>query len=130
MAHLVFISHCGEDSWVAQRISDFIQSSGAKSFLDLKDIPIGSIFEQSLHEALEAADELLILGTPWAFSRPYVWLELGAAWFRRIPVVVLLHGISPSEFRAHASIPVALHERNLVSINEATRYFEELAKRT
>jgi hypothetical protein len=28
---------------------------------------------------------LVVLLTPWALERPYVWIELGASWGRRIP---------------------------------------------
>jgi hypothetical protein len=37
--------------------------------------------------SLDKADELVVLMSPWALERPYVWAELGAAWTRRIPIL-------------------------------------------
>jgi hypothetical protein len=62
-------------------------------------------------------------------ERPYVWLEIGAAWSRQIPIVVVLHGISPDEFQERARIPVLLKKRNLIDINSVDKFFPQLAER-
>src|SRR2546423_887830 len=100
-ARLVFVSHSGADTWVARKIADEISSAGAQSFLDEADIDVGAEFEEDIREFLDAADELVVLFTPWALQRPYVWVEIGGAWIRRIPIVVVLHGLSTSEFQAY-----------------------------
>jgi hypothetical protein len=60
----------------------------------------GAQFEQDILVALDRAHELVVIFTPWSLDR-HVWAELGAAWGRRIPIVVLLFGRSarPAEIR-------------------------------
>ena len=58
-----------------------------------------------------------------------MWLEIGVAWFRQIPIVVLLLGMTAAEFQAKATIPVALKERNLLPLNNVSRYITELQER-
>ena len=89
-SRLVFVSHSGEDTWVARQIAREISLKGAKPFLDEADIDVGSEFEEGIRNFLDAADEMLVLFTPWAFDRPYVWAEIGAAWIRRIPIYCCL----------------------------------------
>jgi hypothetical protein len=38
--------------------------------------------------------KFLVLLTQWAFERPYLRAEIGAAWGHRIPIVALLLGIT------------------------------------
>jgi len=77
---LVFISHSGKDTWVAKQIALRVSSCGATPFLDEADVEVGEDFEESILTFLEQAHELLVLLTPWALERPYVWAEIGAAW--------------------------------------------------
>lgn len=127
--YLVFISHCGPDTWVARQISQHCLQAGAKTFLDEAQIDVGADFEEEIRDAIDEAAELLVLVTPCALERPYVWLEVGAAWIRRIAIVGVLHGISAAELQAKSGAPVLLKKRNLIDINAIDRYFEELKLR-
>ena len=71
-----------------------------------------------------------MIATPWALERKYVWIEIGAAWYRQIPMVILLLGVSPQQFRDKANMPIAVQERNFVPLNDVDRYLSELASRT
>lgn len=126
---LIFISHSGEDTWIARQIAVHIERSGARSFLDEADVAIGAEFEDELLEFLEKADELLVLATPWAFERPYVWAEIGAAWLRRIPIVVVLHGVSVEQFQSLPNAPIFLKKRDMIRLNDIDRYFSQLVDR-
>lgn len=126
---LVFVSHSGPDTWVARQIARAITESGATPFLDEAQIEVGADFEDDILAFLKKANELVVLLTPWALDRPYVWAELGAAWYRQIPVVALLLGVSATDLQERARVPGLLKRRNLVSLNEVDRYFEELQKR-
>jgi TIR domain len=129
MPYLTFISHSGEDTWLARKLSDDCRSAGSDTFLDEAQIAVGARSEEEISGALAEANELVVLMTPWAIQRPYVWLEIDVAWFRKIPIVVLLLGLTAAEFQTKASIPVALKERNLPPINSVDRYFTELESR-
>jgi hypothetical protein len=126
---LVFISHSGTDTWVARQIARAITECGATPFLDEAQIEVGADFEDDILAFLAKADELVVLLTPWALDRPYVWAELGAAWGRRIPIVALLLGLSATELQERPGVPVLLKRRNLVPLNDVDRYLEELRAR-
>ncbi len=122
---LVFVSHSAIDTWVAKQIARAIAECGATSFLDEADIDVGTDFEEIIRAFLERAEELVVLLTPWALDRPYVWVELGAAWSRRIPITALLHGVTAAELRSRPGIPVFLKVRCLLDLNEIDTYLRQ-----
>ena len=126
---LVFVSHAGADTWVALQIAREITDCGATPFLDEAQIDVGADFEEEILAFLERADELVVLLTPWALDRPYVWAEIGAAWGRKIPIVALLLGIAPSELQERPGVPVLLKRRNLIPLNDVDHYLAELRDR-
>ena len=126
---LVFVSHSARDTWVARQIAREIAECGAEPFLDEAEIEVGEDFEEEILVFLDKADELVVLMTPWALERPYVWAELGAAWSRRIPIVMLFQGMTPGEFQSRPGIPVFLKKRNMVDLNAIDGYLAELKKR-
>jgi hypothetical protein len=126
---LVFVSHASEDAWVARQIARELKMRGAEPFLAEEDSDVGAEFEESIRGFLEKADELLVLLTPWALKRTWVWTEIGAAWIRRIPIVVVLHGISAAEFESLPNTPVFLKKRNLIGLNDLEQYFGQLERR-
>src|SRR2546428_509612 len=91
---LIFVSHSGQDTWVARQLAKELTLCGATPFLDEADVDVGAEFEEDIRAFLDKADELLVLCTPWSLDRPYVWAEIGAAWIRRIPIIVVLHGLT------------------------------------
>jgi hypothetical protein len=127
---LVFVSHSGADRWVARQIAREIAGCGAVPFLDEAEIDVGADFEEDILTFLEKADELVVLITPWALERPYVWAELGAAWGRRIPIVGLLLGLSAGELQARPGVPILLKRRDLLPLNEIDVYLDQLRGRT
>jgi hypothetical protein len=126
---LVFVSHSGRDTWLAKQIAREITSCGATPFLDEADVDIGEIFETKIRAFLKQADELLVLLTPWALERPYVWAELGAVWIKGLPIVGVVYGMSPGELQSRPEIPVFLKAENLLEINDIDRYFKQLKAR-
>jgi TIR domain len=127
---LVFISHSSADTWVAKQIAREIEARGATPFLDEAQVDAGADFEEDILKFLERAHELVVLLTPWALDRPYVWAEIGAAWGRRIPIVALLLGLTPTELQTRPGIPVLLKKRDLLLLNEIDIYLGQLAART
>ena len=126
---LVFISHSGADTWVARQIAREIAACGATPFLDEAEIDVGADFEEDILVFIEKADELVVLITPWALERPYVWAELGAAWGRRIPIVGLLHGLSAAELQSRPGVPILLERRDLLPLNNIDVYLGQLRGR-
>jgi hypothetical protein len=126
---LVFISHAGEDTWIARQIAREVTGRGARPFLDQADIDVGAEFEDDIRLFLDRAHELIVLFTPWSLERPYVWAEIGAAWIRRIPIVVVLLGLTPAEFQSRPSTPVFLKKRDVIQLNQIDQYLDQLQER-
>ena len=128
-SRLVFISHSSADTWVARQIAREIEARGATPFLDEAQVDAGADFEEDILNFLERAHELVVLLTPWALDRPYVWAEIGAAWGRRIPIVALLLGLTSTELQTRPGVPILLKKRDLLQLNEIDIYLEQLAAR-
>jgi TIR domain len=114
---------------VARQIAREISSRGARPFLDEADIDVGAEFEEDIRNFLDDAHELLVLFTPWGLERPYVWAEIGAAWIRRIPIIVVLHGLSAKDFQSLPNAPVFLKKRDIIKLNDIDQYLEQLSTR-
>ena len=125
--YLIFISHSSEDSWVAEQIAGELQIRGISTFLFETDIEFRADFEEKLRDTLEKADELLVLLTPWALERRYVWLEIGAAWLRKIPIASVLHGLKPEKLQSDPNFPILLKKSNMITLNQISRYFDQLS---
>lgn len=69
----VFVSHGGDDSWVAGQIALGIENCGAQAFLDTRDIAAGDNFKARIHEEIPNCDEL-----PWLCSRHGRGVALGS----------------------------------------------------
>lgn len=128
-SHLVFISHSGEDTWIAQQIAREIEALGVKTFLDEANIDAGDDFEEVFRDSINKASELLLLVTPWSLGRSYVLAEIGAAWSRGIPIIPILFGITIDELLTQANIPLFLKKRDMIRLNDIERYFQQLSKR-
>ena len=126
---LIFVSHSSADTWVAKQIAREIEARGGTPFLDEAEVDAGADFEEDILNFLERAHELVVLLTPWALERPYVWAEIGAAWGRRIPIVALLLGMTATELEARPGVPILLKKRDLLQLNEIDTYLDQLAVR-
>ena len=124
----VFISHAGDDEWVARRMSEQIQACGATTFLAEDDIDIGADFLQRIIDELNRADELLVLLTPWSVPRPYVLMEVGTALSRGIWIIGVLYGLTPEDLQGESNIP-GCGNSNLVNLNQLDHYLSQLRNR-
>lgn len=99
------------------------------TFLDEADIEYGDDFEERILEAVRASEELLVLLTPWAIRRPYIWLEIGAVWGRGKRIVGILYGLTASDLVAQDGTPALFKRIDLVEINKLDGYFDQLRGR-
>ena len=106
-----------------------IEDLGAQTFLDDANIVVGEDFEDKILKSLRSADELLVLLTPWSLTRPYVWMEIGAAWSRGKPVVGILYGLTPEQLQTQAGVPNLVKRKDLLDLNCFDTYLNQLEKR-
>ncbi len=125
----VFISHSSRDTWVAKQIAGHVSACGAGTFLDESDIEYGDDFESRIIAAADHSTELLVLLTPWATNRPYIWIEIGLFLRDRKRIICVLHGLTAKEISTDERIPALLKRIELVEINELDGYFNQLKKR-
>ena len=125
----VFLSHAGEDAWIATQIATRITQVGADFFLFETGIESGDAIARRIREQMETSTELLVLFTPHSLQRPYVWIEVGAALMRDIRMTGIVYGMPVRDFLAGPGIPGFFHDRNMRDLNDLERYVDELARR-
>jgi hypothetical protein len=125
----VFVSHSAMDTWVARQIATQMIDRGAVPFLDEVSIAVGGRFEDEILAALDQAKEVMVILTPWALNRPYVWAELGAAWGKRIPIVGVLYGLTTQDLQGRPEVPIFIKQRDFISLNNIDDYLSQLAQR-
>ena len=94
-SYVVFISHAH-----AKQVSRLIQEAGKgriRSFLDEKDIEGGQAIADSIREGIRGCDEFLVLMSRYSKDRPWVLVEIGAAWGLGKPIVAIIDKVSPKE---------------------------------
>jgi hypothetical protein len=114
---------------VAKQIAAHVENCGASTFLDEADIQYGDNFDTEIIEAAKASKELLVLLTPWATNRPYIWIEIGIFLGAGKRIVGVLHGLDKKDISTDERIPVLLKGIDLLSINDLDGYFTQLKSR-
>jgi hypothetical protein len=125
----IFVSHASSDSWVARQLEAHIRGCGADTFLDCEHIDHGDDFEEKIIEAAGNCTELLVLFTPTARDRKYVWLEIGMFLGARKRIVAALYGVRKEDIATDQMTPVALKRIDSVELNEIDSYLIQLQRR-
>ena len=124
-SYQVFVSHATADKWIATIFCEKIDATGATSFRDDRDINGGDTIPDSIRTAIQVSRELVVLLTPDSIERPWVLLEVGAAWGRRKDyriVPVLCHV-------TFDAIPDIIEGKRAFHINDFNTYLVELKRR-
>jgi len=125
----IFVSHGGDDTWVAEQIARRIEDCGAAAFLDRRDIAAGDNFKQRIHEEIPRCDELLALFTPWSRRRAWVRHEIGMADILRKRIVCVFYKVTVADFISDEDGLGPLDELSTIDINKLDTYFKALARR-
>jgi hypothetical protein len=127
--HRVFVSHSGDDIWVAEQIAKGIEDCGATAFLDRRDIAAGDNFKQRIHEEIVKCDELLALFTPWSRRRAWVRHEIGMADILKKRIVCVFYKVAVADFQADEDGLGPLDGLDTIELNNLGTYFKELRRR-
>jgi hypothetical protein len=114
----------------AERIAARVAKCGAYAFLDHYHILPGDRFLVTIGNELRRANELWVLFTPTliptiggtqigppkagAADRPFVWLEIGGAWVRKLKIVPILLNVTPTDLKNDPDIPDVITELQAV----------------
>ncbi len=126
----VFVSHGRGDLWIACQISKELQLLGVSAFLDQTNIPKGSPnFKTIIRDEISMSRELIALFTPWSAMRSWVWIEMGAAWSREIPILAVFHGMEVDDLDETGQGKAILEEINVLKLNDFDAYLKQLRAR-
>jgi TIR domain len=125
----VFVSHSGDDEWVAEQIAKRIEDCGAAAFLDRRDIVAGDDFKERIREEIPKCKELLALFTPWSRKRSWVRHEIGMADALKKRIVCVFYKVSITDFDPQDDGAGPLDGLHIIDLNNVRTYFEDLKKR-
>ncbi|NQU25006.1 MAG: toll/interleukin-1 receptor domain-containing protein [Candidatus Nealsonbacteria bacterium] len=110
---------------MARILCEKIEKAGADTFRDDRDIAGGDDIPDEIRREIVRSNELVVLLTPKSVDRPWVLLEVGAAWGRRhnARIVVVLCHVEVD------TIPDIIGSKKAVPINDLDNYFKELKRR-
>ena len=124
-AYRVFVGHASTDKWIATVLCEKIESTGASTFRDDRDIKSGDDIPDGIRREIIRSRELVVLLSPDSVNRAWVQFEAGAFYGRRRNariIAVLCH----VEFD---TIPDMIKSKKAISINQFDEYVKELAGR-
>jgi hypothetical protein len=121
----VFISHATADKWLATTICEKIEALGASTFRDDRDINGGDDIPESIRMQIKQSREFVVLLTPESVNRPWVLLEVGAAWGwrKKFPIAAILCHVTVD------SIPDIIKSKKALTLNDFDKYLKELSER-
>jgi hypothetical protein len=125
----VFVSHSGDDIWVAEQIARGIGDCGASTFLDRRDIAAGDDFKKRIYEEIKNCQELLALFTPWSRRRAWVRHEIGMADAFEKRIVCVFYKVTFADFDPQEDGIGPLEGLNTIELNNLATYFQALRKR-
>lgn len=125
----VFVSHGGDDVWVAEQIAKAIEACGATAFLDRRDIAVGDDFKQRIRQEIPRCNELLALFTPWSRRRAWVRHEIGMADMLKKRIVCVFYKVTVADFQSDEDGLGPLDGLKTIDINRLDTYFKALRKR-
>ncbi|MGH8560281.1 MAG: toll/interleukin-1 receptor domain-containing protein [Methylococcales bacterium] len=126
----IFVSHGSHDMWLASQIAKEISISGATPFLDETNIPKGSPnFKQIIRTEISMSREMVALFTPWSAIRSWVWIEMGAAWDREIPILAVFYGMIVNDLDKTGQGKAILEDINIINLNDFDAYLRQMATR-
>ena len=125
----IFISHAGEDEWIAQQISNKLKRKGASTYLDSERMLAGANFNDEILAQLRKSKELVALLTKSAIEKKYVWIEIGGMLTMNRRVVGLLQGLTIDDIQKHTMNLSMLTDKHLLHLNDVEKYFKQLKER-
>jgi hypothetical protein len=125
--YLVFISHSTKDRWIARQLASTIEQKGRKhgikTFLDEKDIEGGELISEAIRKNIQECSEFLVLLTRYSTDRPWVLIEIGAAWVLGKRIVAIVDKVSPEE------MPDVITPYKAMDLNAFDEYLDQLINR-
>jgi hypothetical protein len=122
--YTVFVSHSSKDIWIAERMVDLIEKSGAECRIDKRDFEGGGNIWDEINGAVGESNEIVVLFTPNSKDAHWISFEIGAASQQHVHVTPILYSVKYNELDI-ISGRIALELNTDFNI----RYLDELKRR-
>jgi hypothetical protein len=120
--YLVFISYSSSDRWIAEVISEKIDSIGASCWLDEKDLEGGEVIVDRIISGIDSCDEALVLISPQSIQSQWVAFEIGGVRAQHKRVTPILNNVRPDDMAPMKDIKG-------IDLNKFDRFLSQLKKR-
>jgi len=120
--YLVFISHSSADIWIAEQIDKQIRASGAKTWLDKKDLKGGDILVDEIIKGITSCNEAVVLVSPKTVESQWVAYEIGAVSVQHKRVTPILNQVSNDAIAPMKGV-------KSIDLNQFDEFLIQLAKR-
>jgi hypothetical protein len=125
--YLIFVSHSTKDRWIARQIAQLLERSGVdcgvKTFLDERDIAVGDSIPDTIRQNIKECDEFLVLLTKNSIDRPWVLIEISAAWGHGKRIIAVIDKVTPEE------MPEIMLPYKAIDLNDLEEYVGQLLSR-
>jgi len=102
-----------------------IGKTGATTFRDDRDINGGDDIPETIRKEIKRSRELVVLLTPQSVNRPWVLLEVGAAWgwSKHLRITAILYHVQID------AIPAMIQSKKAYNLNDFEQCLREIATR-
>ena len=122
-SYKIFVSHATADKWIATRLCEQLESTGAVYFRDDQHILAGNDIPDDLRNEIATCSELVALITPESVNSEWVYIEIAAAWMMKKRIICVLCHVSTDK------IPNQIKLKKAIKINELDKYLDEIRER-
>jgi riboflavin biosynthesis pyrimidine reductase len=118
----IFLSHSSRDSWLAAVLAERLRARGCSVWLDVMSLEGGQEVLRSIKEAIENADEAMVLVSPQSLRSQWVSVEIGMAEVLGKRITPILNHVEHSDCAPLAS-------RKSYDLNDFDKFVAELSDR-
>ena len=126
-AYVIFVSHSTKDRWIARRIAELLEAGGRKygvaAFLDERDIQVGDSIPDTIRDNIKECSEFLVLLSKNSIDRPWVLIEISAAWGHGKRIIAVIDKVTPEE------MPEIMLPYKAIDLNSLDEYIGQMLVR-
>jgi hypothetical protein len=122
LSYSVFLSHSSRDTWLASVIAERLRMLSCSVWLDVMSLAGGREVLRSIKEAIQDADEAIVLVSPQSLKSQWVSVEIGMA-------EVLGKRITPILNHVEHSDSAPLVSRKAYDLNDVEKFLIESRER-
>lgn len=120
--YTIFVSHSSRDTWLASVLAERLTALGCSVWLDVMSLEGGREILRTIKEAIEDADEALVLVSPQSLKSQWVSVEIGMAEVLGVRITPILNHVEHTD-----SAPLV--SRKAYDLNDFDKLLSEVPDR-